>query len=232
MTEAEWLACTDPKPMLELLRDREYKRKVKLFCVACCWRLQQFLSEYSQQMLSAIEGSADIDSSLADASALSNDAMAYADGLSYRVGSPEGCAHWLAASAVWQASESNAFQTSLDAALAIECSLEDPGTFNVSIPAPASSGNVAELVAQAVLLRCIFGPMLFRRVSLDSSWLTPSSKQFAQAIYDDRAFDRLPILADALEEAGCTNADLLAHCREPGEHVLGCWVVDLLLGKM
>ena len=55
--------------------------------------------------------------------------------------------------------------------------------------------------------------------------------KFAQAIYDDRDFDRLPILADALEEAGCTNADILAHCRQPGEHVRGCWVVDLLLGK-
>ena len=55
--------------------------------------------------------------------------------------------------------------------------------------------------------------------------------QLAQAIYDDRAFDRIPILADALEEAGCTEAAILGHCRQPGEHVRGCWVVDLLLGK-
>ena len=53
----------------------------------------------------------------------------------------------------------------------------------------------------------------------------------AQLIYDDRAFDRLPLLADALEDAGCTDADILAHCRNGGEHVRGCWVVDLLLGK-
>ena len=52
-----------------------------------------------------------------------------------------------------------------------------------------------------------------------------------QAIYDDRTFDRLPILADALEDAGCSAADILAHCRSGGEHVRGCWVVDLLLGK-
>jgi hypothetical protein len=55
--------------------------------------------------------------------------------------------------------------------------------------------------------------------------------RLAQSIYDDRAFDRLPVLADALEEPGCTNAEILAHCRLPGEHVRGCWVVDLLLGK-
>jgi hypothetical protein len=53
----------------------------------------------------------------------------------------------------------------------------------------------------------------------------------AQAIYDERAFDRMPNLADALEETGCTNQDILSHCREPGEHARGCWVVDLVLGK-
>jgi hypothetical protein len=53
----------------------------------------------------------------------------------------------------------------------------------------------------------------------------------AQAIYEDRAFDRLPVLADALEDAGCTNSDLLGHLRGPGPHARGCWVLDLLLGK-
>jgi hypothetical protein len=53
----------------------------------------------------------------------------------------------------------------------------------------------------------------------------------ARGIYDDRAFDRLAILADALQDAGCDNADVLGHCRGPGPHVRGCWVVDLLLGN-
>jgi hypothetical protein len=56
-------------------------------------------------------------------------------------------------------------------------------------------------------------------------------RHLAQAIYEEKAFDRLPILADALEEAGCDNTDVLAHCRSGGQHVRGCWVVDLLLGK-
>ena len=51
------------------------------------------------------------------------------------------------------------------------------------------------------------------------------------AIYEDRAFNRLPLLADALEDAGCADAEVLAHCRGPGPHDRGCWVVDLLLGK-
>ena len=63
------------------------------------------------------------------------------------------------------------------------------------------------------------------------AWLTATVRSIAAAIDRDRAFDRLPILADALEEAGCTNADVLLHCRQPGEHVRGCWVVDLVLGK-
>jgi hypothetical protein len=61
--------------------------------------------------------------------------------------------------------------------------------------------------------------------------ITTTVQQLAESIYSDRAFDRLQVLADALEEAGCDNADILAHCRSPGPHVRGCWVVDLILGK-
>ncbi len=71
----------------------------------------------------------------------------------------------------------------------------------------------------------------FRPVALDPAWLTSTAVAIAQGIYDDRAFDRMPILADALQDAGCENADILAHCRGEGPHVRGCWVVDLVLGK-
>jgi hypothetical protein len=80
------------------------------------------------------------------------------------------------------------------------------------------------------LIRDIVGNP-FRPVAVDPVWLTDSAVGLAQAIYDDRAFDRLPILADALQDAGCENADILDHCREEGPHVRGCWVVDLVLGK-
>jgi hypothetical protein len=66
---------------------------------------------------------------------------------------------------------------------------------------------------------------------LESSWLTTTVVALAQGIDNDHAFDRLPILADALQDAGCDNADILDHCRGLGPHVRGCWVVDLLLGK-
>jgi len=62
--------------------------------------------------------------------------------------------------------------------------------------------------------------------------ITATLIAFSHWIYDERAFHLPPILADALEDAGCDNADILAHCRGPGPHVRGCWVVDLLLGKI
>jgi len=88
----------------------------------------------------------------------------------------------------------------------------------------------ARLAELANLFRCIFGNP-FRPVALDPAWRTEAVVGLATGIYADRAFDRLPVLADALEDAGCANADVLGHCRGPGPHARGCWVVDLLLGK-
>jgi len=95
--------------------------------------------------------------------------------------------------------------------------------------AAADVARNAEWKEQAAIVRDFFHP--FRRVTTSPAWLTSTVTNLAQAIYTDRAFARMPILADALEDAGCTNADILAHCRQPGEHCRGCWVVDLLLGK-
>jgi hypothetical protein len=87
---------------------------------------------------------------------------------------------------------------------------------------------------QSDLVRCIFGIPQKQQVTVDPAWLTwnhATVPAIARHIYDDRAFHDLPILADALEDAGCTDPDILAHCRADGEHVRGCWVVDLILGK-
>jgi hypothetical protein len=94
--------------------------------------------------------------------------------------------------------------------------------------------QAAEEKAQAVALRDIFGPLPFRRVAVNSIWLQANNGsvlKLAQAIYDEYRFEDLRILAEALEKTGCDNAEILAHCRGPGAHVRGCWVVDLLLGK-
>jgi len=80
------------------------------------------------------------------------------------------------------------------------------------------------------LLREIFGNP-FRQVRFHAKWLTADVASIAGAIYRSNDFACMPILADALEDTGCTDADILTHCRQPGEHVRGCWVVDLLLAK-
>jgi hypothetical protein len=87
----------------------------------------------------------------------------------------------------------------------------------------------AERAAQTDLVRCVCGNP-FRRVAADPAWLTSTVVALARGVHADRAFDRLPILADALQDAGCDDPDILAHCRGPHAHTLGCWVVGLLLG--
>lgn len=81
------------------------------------------------------------------------------------------------------------------------------------------------------LLREIVGNP-FRSVAVDSSWRTSTVIALADGIYTERAFDRLPILADALQEADCHNEDLLSHLRGPGPHARGCWALDLALGQI
>ncbi|MGL6097457.1 MAG: hypothetical protein ACRC7O_16875 [Fimbriiglobus sp.] len=80
------------------------------------------------------------------------------------------------------------------------------------------------------LFRDIF-PNPFRPIRFAPGWITPTVTALAAAIYADRAWDRMPILADALEEAGCDDVRVLTHCRDYPMHARGCWVVDAVLGK-
>lgn len=107
--------------------------------------------------------------------------------------------------------------------------------------------NVIEIAPRAALLRDIFGnpwkpvASLYRLAKLDNSgwsglkkipavdWLTPTVLALARAVHDGRAFGRMPVLADALEEAGCADEAVLSHCRGAGPHCRGCWVIDLIL---
>lgn len=105
----------------------------------------------------------------------------------------------------------------------------------------AAKDGAAERKYQAALLRDIFGYPPFRPVAAQRSWLDWNNgivQSLAQAVYEECSLPeglldqvRLAVLADALEEAGCGNSELLAHCRSAGTHVRGCWALDLLLGK-
>lgn len=88
----------------------------------------------------------------------------------------------------------------------------------------------AERAAQWTLLVDIFGEKRQPR-KINSAWRTPNVSAIAQTIYDERRFAELPVLADALEEAGWPSEEILTHLRSGGEHVRGCWALDLALGK-
>jgi hypothetical protein len=91
-------------------------------------------------------------------------------------------------------------------------------------------GNTAREAVEASLLRNLLGNP-FRPVAFDPGWRTDTAVSLARRVYESRDFSLMPILADALQDAGCESADVLRHCREPGTHVRGCWVVDGVLGK-
>jgi hypothetical protein len=96
--------------------------------------------------------------------------------------------------------------------------------------AGATDAYDTERRAQCRLLRDLCGNP-FRPTVLDPGWRTPAVVAIAGASYDDRDFTALPILADALEDAGCGDAIVLEHCRQTADHARGCWVIDGLLRK-
>jgi hypothetical protein len=100
---------------------------------------------------------------------------------------------------------------------------------NAALSAQAGS-SAAERAVQADLVRDIFGNPI-RPAQFDPRWLTTDLVALARTIYEVRSFERLPILADALRDAGCADDEILGHCRGKWPHVRGCWVVDALLGK-
>jgi hypothetical protein len=95
----------------------------------------------------------------------------------------------------------------------------------------ACTDPAAERLAQCELLRDLFDTLYYWLTAIDPSWRRPLVLAMARTIYDEHSFDDVPILADALEEAGCEDETMLEHCRSRGLHARGCWVIDALLGR-
>jgi hypothetical protein len=227
MTEQEWLVATNPRKMLAYLKSRASDRKVRLFACACCRRVWSHVLPPSVQEL--VEVAEQYAEGAVDAAGLSAALQATIDGGEQEL-------FWGQASfaACWAANEQRSFVERVSSQLAREIARHE---------ANARSGNRwkaakdLQLAAQARLVRDLFGNP-FYPVALDPAWLTPTVTDLATVAYNERALPsgelevaRLAVLADALEEAGCTNGDILSHLRSPGRHVRGCWAVDLLLGK-
>ena len=230
MTEAEWLACKDPRRMMDYLQENRKGslRKLRLFGIACCRLLTHLFTD------AVVRKALDASERYADGQIRDSTIMGwYRKMRASRDSLPKGGGHdekWLAYHAVAQASLSNAYSGHFDAHRTVaEALAQEAG----SPPSNTPTGGLAlarRAASLTPLLREVVGNP-FRPVVLDSAWLTPNVLALARTIYDEHAFDRLPILADALMDAGCDDADILSHCRGPGPHVRDCWVIDLILGK-
>jgi hypothetical protein len=221
VTEQEWRSCGNPHRMLSSIHGRVSQRRLRLFACACCRRIWYLLTDpRSRQTVEFAE--LFLDGNAAEAErAIAFDA---------------------AQAAAVDAGEDSVAAAAAEAA-ADAASVIGPYYANAATDAVLGIGDdelqqKAEMDRQCDLLRDIFGNP-FRPVSIDPAWQTPTVTALAQAAYDHRSLPagtlepaRLAVLADALEEAGCDNADVLSHLRQSGEHVRGCWVVDLLTGRL
>ena len=223
MTEKEWLACGSPDALLNDCWRTATPRKKRLFGCACCYRAWHLLPDpRCKTAVRAAERFADGEGTAEALETAHRAARAMIDKyqrITYRTRSSEGEELFLgtaACSAVAYIDPDSSRWTWNDIANTL---LE------------AGSRWHTELDAVCHLVRDVFGNP-FRRPKLDPAWLTSDVQALAQGIYTDRAFDGMPILADALQDAGCDSDDVLNHCRDPKQlHARGCWVVDLLLGK-
>ena len=218
MSELEWLASTNPAERMAYLEHVATDRKLRLFTSACArWSWEKLRDERSKRAILAGELYADgqINNATLEV-ALNGAALALQD-----------------IQRVFRRSKRElSIARTLDALICARLPswpTQSAITFAAAIDTirRQANDNVTEVVSWT---DDIFGNP-FRPVVIEPAWLSSTAVGLARGIYDDRAFDRLPILADALQDAGCENADILDHCRGDGPHVRGCWVVDLVLGK-
>jgi hypothetical protein len=242
MNETDWLHARNPSGLLSYLAGfPTSRRKLRLFSCACCRRIwRYFTPELWRRAVGAAEAFADGRVEAAVIQALRMPLLAPAP----RRVVPADRDVWIEP-IHWREpvvppepfGMRNLTETYAGAAVGWTLWLSDM----CEASALEAAGVVADYAAKAskrkqearyqcALLRDIVGNPL-RAVTVNREWLSNTVVAVGEAIYEDRAFDELPILADALEDAGCDNADILDHCRRPGEHVLGCWVIDLILGK-
>jgi hypothetical protein len=259
MTESEWQTCADPAPMLAFLRRRASERKLRLFAVACSRRMMHLITDDSgRRAITLAERFADgrvreqdcavlrqhiqelkvdrvaereffgalllyaVQGGIAQAEGLLNTVTKAAKHVAEVIGSDE-----------WHRVLE---QASPRAQVAREGAGE--GGWSPQRQREADQAcrdvNQRERHVQADLVREIFGNP-FRPAAIDPGWLRWNDgtvPRLARVIYEERDFETLPVLADALEDAGCTEVALLQHCRSGAAHVRGCWAVDAILGKV
>lgn len=244
VTEEEWQRCVTPRKLFDwwqYLKGDFPPRKRRLLACACCRRIWHGLSHPDlRQAVEVAERYADGKAIRAELAAVQ--ARAYDIGRPIgeqlghlRPGTPEQRPVALAWNAAWAAASAAYIEDGggMEVCYTYTSPVDNALNYVSGFRDSESKDGKAEQELQCSLFRDIFGNP-FRPVKVDPAWLVWNNRtvaNLAQAIHDERTFDRLPILADALEDAGCTDPTILEHCRLPGLHVFGCWVLDLLLGK-
>jgi hypothetical protein len=222
MQQRTWLKCTNPYSMLVHLGGAASDRKLRLFSCACCRRAWGFARDKRlDQVLALVEGYADGRVKERERGRANQIGVAILQ--SSKHDDPEQCL----GGELWRASKKPLERN--------DCNLGDLAAAAFGWAAGAqhrfARAKKAERTKQAPLVREIFGNP-FRPVTFSAAWRTSDVMLLANGIYDERAFDRMPILADALQDAGCTSDALLTHLRDTdAPHVLGCWALDLVLDK-
>lgn len=238
MTEEEWLACTDLPRMVRsaITRKKVSERKLRLLAAACCRRVWFVLSdECARSAVESAEAFADGECTHAqmfDMWRTVEHARNHARQQREIHGGRHGGPSDLALGAAMGAIDANAGHAACKTPSC--CAILNAGIKD------RAKHRAREKVAQCSVFLDILGNP-FRPITIDPAWHCRHDGiivKFAQSAYDERALPsgeldrvRLAVLADALEEAGCSCVDIVEHLRSPGPHVRGCWVVDLLLGK-
>jgi len=226
MTEAEWLACSDPRRVVSFVWHRMSGRKLRLFAVACCHRVWRLIRhDRCRGLVQAAEKFADGEINWQQLQVASG---SNSEGGYDCWGNSACCAAREAGGAMYLMEyEMPAWYHAASAAGQRAASAANRTPRSVDLAAGQTESD-----ALAHVLRDLLGNVFRPRIkSRWGAWKGGTIPKLAQVIYDERAFGRLPILADALEDAGCANRDVLDHCRGPGPHVRGCWAVDLVLGS-
>jgi hypothetical protein len=238
MTEVEWLAGKDPKTMIRSLGFQTSERKLRLFACACCRRVWDLLPagdvrravEVGERLADGLE-CGDVPATLL--TALNISLNGWVSGWDVYQANRGGYNAACAVRGPLIRRPGNRDYAGCVATTALYASLAR-STAGVAIaPVPVGqtkNWRLHEEMAQVGLLLDIIGNP-FRSVAFSPNWRTDSVTALAARMYESRDFSALPILADALQEAGCDNENILSHCRSEGVHVRGCWVVDLVLGK-
>jgi hypothetical protein len=249
VTRDEWLSGTDPLEIVNAVAERLTDRKLRLFLVACCRRLCHLpTGPRLREAVEAAERFADGTCGQEEMEWMARTASEEIDTASHSQGLP-----WLskAGGAVFAACLPQGYlgnrigtftgrymRGSYRVMRGVDAAAEAAAGHAVSLGEERPENTLEHALADERAEQCrLLGDLVgdpFRPAELHPSWLTwncGTVPKLAQAIYKERAFDHLPVLADALEETDCDDADILAHCRGPGPHVRGCHVLDRLLAK-